>query len=121
MQRGRRRPGRVVRNGLWGGASAEGVGELPVAGLLQTLRSVYPPERRLCAAAVLGPLTRRFAPRRLRPTVDLLPARLPQAAVHPGNGGCLTQLRAHLADLPMLHTMQVLDRVGTSGELEERD
>ena len=48
----------------------------------------YP--RRFRAAARLGALTRRLAPARLRPMLDLLPRRLPKAAplpaVHPAEG-----------------------------------
>jgi glycolate dehydrogenase FAD-linked subunit len=55
MQRGHGDRSRGTPNGLWGGASAEGDGQLPVAGLLETLRSVYPAERLLTEPARLAP------------------------------------------------------------------
>ena len=106
------RPLRVAYHDACHLAHAQRVREAPVR-LLEAAghEVVIPDEWELCcgSAGTYNVERPQIAAELGRRKAQNLLATAPEA-IAAGNIGCLTQLRAHLGDIPVLHTMQILDR-----------
>jgi glycolate oxidase iron-sulfur subunit len=106
------RPLRVAYHDACHLAHAQRVREAPVRLLAAAGHEVViPDEWELCcgSAGTYNVERPQIAAELGRRKAQNLLATAPEA-IAAGNIGCLTQLRAHLGDVPVLHTMQLLDR-----------
>ncbi len=118
------RPLRLVYHDACHLAHAQGVAAAPRALLasIPNLTLLEAPEGELCCGSAgtynleQPEIAARLGERKARNLLGLEPA-----AVATGNIGCMVQIRAHLrrlgSDLPVLHTMEVLDRAYRGADL----